>query len=143
MRPCSLEAMHQTSARPSTCALTAVLIFALGFVVSSARLISDAPVSQINSVDDVSRRSDQRFAELKGLLPEHGVVGYIGDSTDPIADYYLTQYALAPLVVEHSLKHPLIVGNFPSSPARVAEYNLRIIRDFGNGVLLLAPEGDK
>jgi hypothetical protein len=120
-----------------------ILIFLFGSLLSSARLIWDAPISRLHSPDEVSVRSDRRFAALKELLPDHGVVGYIGDSGDATADYYLAQYALAPLVVEHSLNHPLIVGNFPSSPPQLAEHHLRIIRDFGNGVLLLAPQDEK
>jgi hypothetical protein len=120
-----------------------ILIFVFGCLLSSARLVWDAPLSRLHPPDEVSVRSDQRFASLKELLPEHGVVGYIGDSGDATADYYLTQYALAPLVVEHSLNHPLIVGNFPSKPPQLREHHLRIIRDFGNGVLLLAPQDQK
>lgn len=120
-----------------------MLIFLFGCLLSSARLIWDAPVSRIHSPDEVSLRSDQRFAALKTLLPENGVVGYLGDSVNDKADYYLTQYALAPLIVEHSLNRPLIVGNFLSSPPEIDEHNLRIIRDFGDGVLLLAPKDEK
>lgn len=135
MQPSQTRALNRTT--------VVVLLFLFGSLLSSARLIWDAPVSRIHSPDAVSRRSDQRFAALKELLPERGAVGYIGDSADPTADYYLAQYALAPLVVEQSVNHPLIVGNFPSSPPSLAGSRLRIIRDFGNGVLLLAPQDEK
>jgi hypothetical protein len=74
-------------------------------------------------------------------------VGYVGEAGEnEVPDYYLAQYALVPLVVEHSQDHPLIVGNFPSSrraspPATIK--GLVLVRDFGNGVLLLAKKDTK
>lgn len=116
----------------------AVLIFALGCLMSSARLVLEAPRGHTS--DDVARRSDLRFAEIKAALPTHGVVGYIGTSQDSIEYYYLAQYALAPLVVDRSLNHSLIVGNFPFSPPQLPA-NVEVLRDFGGGVLLLANKG--
>jgi hypothetical protein len=136
-------AMQPSLAKATTRVVASVLIFVAGCLLSSARIIWDAPISRIHWRDEVSQRSDARFAALKALLPERGVVGYVGDSADPTADYYLTQYALAPLVVEHSLSHPLIVGNFRDKEANFADQNLRVIRDFGDGVLLLAPKEEK
>jgi hypothetical protein len=133
----------QPSPRSRDCVAIVIPIFLFACLLSSARLIWDAPLSALHSPDAVSIRSDQRFAALKQLLPAHGVVGYFGDSVDAAADYYLAQYALAPLVVEHSINRLLIVGNFPSSQPDFAEHRLRIIRDFGNGVLLLAPQDQK
>ena len=116
----------------------AVLIFALGCLMSSARLVLEAPRGHIS--DDVALRSDLRFAEIKEALPARGVVGYFGSPGDSIDYYYLAQYALAPLVVDRSLNHPLIVGNFPSSPPQLPA-NVEVLRDFGGGVLLLANKG--
>lgn len=116
----------------------ALVIFVAGCLLSSARLILEAPHGR--APDEVARRSDLRFAEIKAALPTRGVVGYIGAPADPIDSYYLAQYALAPLVVEHSLNHPLILGNFPSSSPQLPE-NLEVLRDFGHGVLLLANKG--
>jgi hypothetical protein len=113
----------------------AVLIFVCGCLLSSARLVLEAPRSHV--ADDIAGRSDLRFAALKAALPTEGVVGYIGSSADSIGYYYLAQYALAPLVLDHSVNHPLIVGNFPSSAPQLPA-NLEVLRDFGNGVLLLA-----
>jgi hypothetical protein len=83
------------------------------------------------------------------MLPERGTIGYLTDiPSDQIfyhvgssAAYYQTQYALVPLVVENSLTHEFIIGNFREDVprelriSRIAELN--IVRDFENGVLLL------
>src|SRR5579864_7379641 len=95
------------------------LAFMLCCLLSTARIVSDAP--RLNRPPDsaqrVARRSDRRFAALKASLPERGVIGYVGEpGAAALGDYYLTQYALAPLVVDRSLNHALVVGNFPSSP---------------------------
>ncbi len=77
------------------------------------------------------------------MLPESGVVGYVGES-GPAADgsYYLAQYALAPLVVDRSANHALVVGNFATSQvSQSPAENLRLLKDFGNGVLLFAAKG--
>lgn len=113
----------------------AVLVFVCGCLLSSVRLVLEAPHGHIPDV--VAERSDLRFAEIKAALPTRGVVGYVGAAEDSIGYYYLAQYALAPLVVEHSLNHPLIVGNFPFSSPQLPSH-LEVLRDFGHGVLLLA-----
>ena len=126
----------------------ALVLFLLGCLLSSARLVVDAP--RPRSIDDLAsqipNRSDRRFVALKTALPRHGTVGYVGESGAPVdvlGNYYLTQYALAPMIVENSSNHPLVVGNFPrSQPSHVPD-NLTLIRDFGNGVFLFARKDSK
>ena len=106
-------------------------------------MIVEAPASgRLKDENDIARRSDQRFAALRPYLPQHGVVGYIGEpGAAAMGDYYLTQYALAPLVLDHSTNHRFVVGNFPSSsPAARAPAKLQLVKDFGDGVLLFASE---
>jgi hypothetical protein len=118
-------------------------------LLSSLRAVVEAPSpNQLKAMSRaVPERSDLRFAELRRALPERGVVGYVGEAGESeVADYYLAQYALVPLVVERSQDHPLVIGNFPSSgpaspPATVN--GLVLVRDFGNGVLLLAKKDNK
>lgn len=130
--------MHEISRRnPSRMALVTP-IFILGCLLSSARLIIDAPALHQREGDVIAQRSDVRFAAPRIELPPRGVIGYIGESGDPTADYYLAQYALAPLVVDRSLNHALVIGNFPSAPPPVQVEGLRLVKDFGNGVLLFA-----
>jgi len=115
----------------------AILSFILCCLLSTGPLAFEAP--SLGWRDDISRRSDQRFAALKANLPASGVVGYIGETGDSATpDYYLTQYALAPLVVDLSPNHAIVVGNFPSSPPAQIPQNLRSVKDFGNGVMLFS-----
>lgn len=114
------------------------LIFIVCCLLSTIRIMRRAPHPARLQGDDVAQRSDQRFAALKASLPQQGIIGYVGDP-DNLADYYLAQYALAPLVVDRSPNHPLVVGNFaglqvPSFPSA----HLELMKDFGHGVLLFA-----
>jgi len=94
-------------------------------------------------MDDVALRSEKRFAALRAQLPARGVIGYVGESENRgTEDYYLTQYSLAPLVIERSPNHPLVIASFPNSQP-VFPQNLELVRDFGNGVLLLSNKDAK
>lgn len=122
----------------------ASVAFVFCCLLSTARLVIDAPHPG-NSSRGIASRSDLRFSALKATLPERGVVGYIGDPGTPaLSDYYLAQYALAPLVVDHSSNHALVIGNFPAAPAMSAPpKDLRLVKDFGDGVLLFVGEDTK
>ncbi len=133
--------MHlpQSTESPSPKAKCAILFFTLCCLLSTIRILREAPNPAHLSQDDISKRSDQRFAAVKTRLPATGVIGYIGESgNSSTPDYYLTQYALAPLVVDRSTHHAIVIGNFPLSPPSVLPPNLRLVEDFGSGVLLLA-----
>jgi hypothetical protein len=138
-----MQLPHSTeSASPR--AKCAILFFTLCCLLSTIRILREAPNPAHLSQDDISKRSDQRFAAVKTRLPASGVIGYIGgngDSSTP--DYYLTQYALAPLVVDRSTHHTILIGNFPLSQPSSLPPNLRLVEDFGSGVLLLAGEDTK
>ena len=92
---------------------------------------------------------DKRFDGLRKILPPHGTVGYLSDITitdynrmtdaTAIAQYYLVQYAVAPVVVKNSMEHQLIIGNFhqPTDYQKITEKTgLSIVKDFDNGVVL-------
>jgi hypothetical protein len=116
-----------------------LLVFVFCCLLSSARLVTEAPIPGRSAPDDIAQRSDLRFAQLKAALPQRGVIGYVGDTGESdVAPYYLAQYALAPLVLDRSPNHPFVVGNFHSSPPASSPEKLRLIANFGNGVLLFA-----
>ncbi|HTZ81681.1 MAG TPA: hypothetical protein VMB66_00730 [Candidatus Acidoferrales bacterium] len=122
----------------------AIAIFVSCCLLSTIRIIGNAPRPAQLQPDTVAKRSDQRFASLKAALPAHGVIGYIGESgVAGTADYYLAQYALAPLVVDTSDDHPLVIGNFPDRPNPPSPLDLKLIRNFGDGLLLFSNEKAK
>ena len=131
----------QSTESASPRAKCAILFFTLCCLLSTIRILREAPNPAHLTPDDISKQSDRRFAAVKTRLPGTGVIGYIGESgNSSTPDYYLTQYALAPLVVDRSTHHAIVIGNFPLSPPSNLPPNLRLVEDFGSGVLLLAGE---
>lgn len=116
---------------------TVLWIFALSCLLSSARLVVDTPRAAHDAAE-TERRSGGRFAGVRESLPKAGVIGYIGQPGDSPGYYYLAQYALAPLVVDYSAHHSIVLGNFPNARPVMFPDNLKLFKDFGNGVLLLA-----
>jgi hypothetical protein len=91
--------------------------------------------SVVSDNDEVSR-DQKRLLLLRYALPRNGVVGYVGD---PGKEHRLTQYALAPLLVDDTPNHPLVIGNFDEADAdgaRCKYKGLVPIFDFGHGVCL-------
>jgi hypothetical protein len=112
-------------------------IFILGCLLSAARLIVNTP-SLRQDQEEAAQRMGHRFDSLRTVLPQRGVIGYIGQKEDGVKQYYLAQYALAPLVIDHSPNHPIVIGNFPTSTPTELPDNLQLVHDFGGGVLLFA-----
>jgi hypothetical protein len=102
---------------------------------------------------------EKRFDVVRGMLPPNGVVGYVGDplrledgSPNGVAlrNWYLAQYALAPVVLSSSQGHRLFVMNTsaPPNPAPLEKGSFTIqelgfgnkVLDFGNGVKLMINE---
>jgi hypothetical protein len=83
---------------------------------------------------------ERRYDAMRPFLPKRGVVGYLSDRMEPNEEFKLTQYTLVPLRVDLSPNHPIVVGNFFDSrvgPTLAHRHGLAIVRDFGNGLLLL------
>ena len=138
--------MHQPVAvRHSRTKLYAVAGIVFCCLLSSSHLLVKAPVpGHLNDPYRVRQLSDERFADLKNALPRTGVVGYVGGSSAAaLGDYYLTEYALVPLLVDYSADHAIVIGNFPSKTAPHVPDNLELIKDFGDGVFLFANKGAK
>jgi hypothetical protein len=85
-------------------------------------------------------RYERRYDGIRPLLPKHGAVGYLSDRMEPNEQFMLTEYALAPLVLELSPDHEIVVGNFFDprvGPTLARQHGLVVVRDFGRGLLLL------
>src|SRR5947207_11824174 len=82
----------------------------------------------------------RRFDAIKNVLPARGVICYTPDpriepSTNK--DYFLAQYALAPLVLRTNRDFDLLVANFPDQLHEVRPGpDYLLVEYFGNGVAL-------
>ncbi|MBD2093804.1 hypothetical protein H6F90_01375 [Trichocoleus sp. FACHB-591] len=99
---------------------------------------------------DLITQHDKRYHEIRKALPQNTTVGYISSLSDPknilsvdditheVQEYYLAQYALSPVVLERGKDYSFVVGNFYRPDIKIeTDKNLTIIKDYGNGVLLL------
>ncbi|OGI03419.1 MAG: hypothetical protein A2104_00845 [Candidatus Melainabacteria bacterium GWF2_32_7] len=89
---------------------------------------------------------EQQFKTVRKELPLYGSVGYITDDKirafDRDARFFVAQYMLSPLVVVNSINYKYIIGNFyaPINPESYKKYNLVLIKDFGDGMMLFERE---
>ncbi len=103
------------------------------------------PLSPASATDAITLE-ERRFDSVKRVLPAHGVIGYLSDINpqgEGEADYYVTEYSLAPLQVSQRPDHDIVVGNFRNvvaATAAIQQNRLRVAQDFGGGVLLLRHE---
>jgi hypothetical protein len=139
--PATMMARSALRARAGIAVLTVFALFATVESFRQARpvLFGRVPVSP-------TAASEQRFAGLKAALPPRGLVGYLSPvppdkvfrGTANVAQFYLTQYALVPLLVVNDPHQAYVVGNFfHGSAAQASRYpDLETARDFGHGVML-------
>ena len=100
---------------------------------------------------------ERRINQIKGALPGTAAVGYVTAvdnekifyyerslfNVEFLAQYILTQYTLAPVIVYNSPDYPLVVGNYiDGSPDQgfLKRKALIPVRDFGDGLILYQKE---
>jgi hypothetical protein len=121
-----------------------VLLLCVSAVIYSVELCRRTHVLTKEPPDQITLH-ERRLAELRRRLPAHGVVGYVADDSDG-ADkdkawrrFATTQYSLAPVILERTTAHELVVGVFDDPgaiPAVAAGGNLLLAEEFGEGVVL-------
>jgi hypothetical protein len=133
-------------------ALLLVLLYA---GVSTVRWLHRAAEWPATSSQDEISAYQHRFEELRSVLPTGNVVGYLGhpDPTGPtpreanaaallhFRRYLLAQYSLAPVVLIESTEPEFVVGNFEPGTETPAPAGMRVMRDFGDGVVLFRRAG--
>lgn len=120
---------------------TRIAVFGLLAIVvlSVFNLLLDIPALTLPDI----RQFDTHVARVRPSLPPTGVIGYYTDFTDvpggsvATREYYLMQYALAPVVVENSVNQKLVITSLHNGQNPIRNRNLQLVRDFGSGVQLL------
>jgi len=77
-----------------------------------------------------------RFEEVHWRLPPHSTLCYIASGNATVMDYYLAQYALAPVVVSNNQPCELWLGNSIAGEPLEFHQDLVLVHDFGRGVKL-------
>lgn len=88
--------------------------------------------------DDPISAFERRLAPLREALRGERVVGYLAPPqvADRTAHLYTVRYALAPVRVRNTIDLPLVVAD-GATDAQPLPPQLRVRRDFGDGLLLL------
>ncbi len=101
---------------------------------------------------DAATGWEKRLSALKDALPERGVIGYVSEQdypgvpfniVDQDEEFVLTQYSLAPLILDRgSTRHELVIGNFSAEYDYQfeKELGLRLVSDYGMGIYLFQGE---
>ena len=86
---------------------------------------------------------ENRFGALQNLVTAKSVYGYASDNRpeDPSdqAEFYLTQYTLAPAIITTSTTQREVIANMHAGKPDVDNLrarHLEPVRDFGNGIYL-------
>ena len=127
----------------------AVAVSAANIVDMSVRTYP-APIDPSGVASDPVMRHQQRFAVLRaGAMARglHGTLGFLSElppgqwQADSISveDYYLAQYALAPIILDtEAVRHEWIVADVPRAElAMRIPLGWNVVGDFGDGVVLL------
>ena len=132
------------STRIKACVILIIFFALLSNIQLLTQTVTSAP--RFIGRDEITLY-EKRFEGLKKILPKHGVVGYIteegAEEVRANTEYCLTQYALSPVIVVNTQERRLVVGNFSHAAggSKVArDRNLTVLKDFGNGVMLLSNE---
>jgi len=141
----------QRSANGSVGTYLSIFAFVCSGLVTQISNVRQLTGSDLNRLLMFAVRREEllavrKMAELKQALAPGTTVGYlsnivkdsirIGWVERPKA-FYVTQYALAPIIVDYSTDHSLVVGYFdPPLRSEVIDERLDRIRDFDNGVVL-------
>ncbi len=115
--------------------LAFALISALSFLLDSIRYYRQNGDELTGSTGYVVR-----FEALRKELPATGKVGYWTNAERDPGDleFHLTQFALAPVVLEKTKVHPYVVGNIAKNPTveELQALGLALVKDYGLGVVL-------
>jgi len=86
---------------------------------------------------------ESRFADLPRAATPESVYGYISDNRpdDPSdqAEFYLSQYTMAPAILTTSVTAREVIANFHAAKPdlnALAARGLSPVHDFGNGIIL-------
>ena len=121
-----------------------VLLLCVSAVIYAVEICRRTHVLTKGPPDQVTLH-EMRLAELRGRLPARGVVGYVSDDREGAETprswrrFATTQYSLAPVILERTTAHELVVGVFDDPgaiPAVSAGGDLLPAEEFGEGVVL-------
>jgi hypothetical protein len=124
-----------------------VLVVMVAFAIaSSATLLSDEIFRYVHRTPNIVGIPDTAVMVLRGIVPKGETLGFISDGSDPGAvgrRLYGATYSLVPLVIDSTANRRFVIGDFrtkASIPTALSQHRLYVVKDLGNGFLLLAAQ---
>ena len=114
--------------------------------VSSGTLLWDEISRYVHRTPNIVGIPDTAVMNLRSIVPKGETLGFISDGSDPGAigrRLYGATYSLVPLVIDNTANHRFVIGDFrnkQSIPVALSQHRLYIVKDLGNGFLLLAAQ---
>jgi hypothetical protein len=140
--------MRHANRKPARMVRMTRVRIALAAVVAAALLPAWGVFVQVASNPEMLRprvdplsRFERHLAPLREALGGERAVGYLPPSEeaiDRVAHLYSVRYALAPVKVLNQIDLPLVVAD-GYAKGQPLPPQLRVRRDFGDGLLLLEP----
>jgi hypothetical protein len=115
-------------------------------IVSSVTLLSDEIFRYVHRTPNIVGIPDTATMSLRSIVPKDETLGFISDGSDPGAvgrRLYGATYSLIPLVIDNTTNHRFVIGDFrnkASIPLALSRHRLYIVKNLGNGFLLLAAQ---
>ena len=132
----------------------AISLLVVSFLISNAHLLINSVKTPLRPIGkDRISLYEKRFDQMRKDLPACSVCGYITDELymnigrygrQAAEDYYLTRYAVSPVLVYNNQERQFVIGNFHNISAglkNAGNEGLVLIRDYGNGLMLFKGRG--
>jgi len=93
-------------------------------------------------MDDVVAGNESRFKPVRNYLAGEKVIGFVSGKTNtPVEEtvhYFIAQYTLAPVLVEHGPNRRLVIVDLQNDQLNIERLNpnLEIVKYLGSGVTL-------
>ncbi len=129
--------------------ISLIIIFAL---LANIRLFKKSRLYDLKDLgNDQVTLYEKRFDGVKRYLGSVNIVGFITDIDDkrPPTDiefarrYFLTQYALSPIIVLKDYNHDIIIANFHNYDSELPDSikeEFTLLKDFGKGLKIFKRE---
>ena len=97
-----------------------------------------------NNTENTESQHVLRLEKIKDVLPEEGFIGYFTNKKyspgDDARFYFLTQYALSPLIIIRDKKQQILIADVDESFDVIEfckKHNYSIVKDSGRGIIVL------
>lgn len=120
--------------------IVAVLIILIALQSNIRNCIKEIIFYSKNKGTDEITEFDNQMRKLKDLIPANNIAGFFTDKKNDVRTFYLTRYALAPVIAMHGAESRFIIA-VSGNPSDYMQFcrnnNLTVLKKTGNNIFLL------